>query len=255
MARAKTAKKMPIALQLYSIRQECKKDFKATLAAVAKMGYDGVEFAGYYDTPAADLRKTLDDLGLKAAGTHIGINALLGDELKKTVEFNKTIGNSFLIVPGLPEEWTKTAENWADTARLVEEVAVKLAPEGMWVGFHNHSAELADFNGRRAWDILYGSTKKVVMQMDTGNALYAGVEPLGFMKKYPGRQQSVHMKEYSVAKGWVPLGEGDVDWKGVVSFCKSAGDTRCFVVEFENEAYPVMETVKKCLDFLRKACK
>ncbi|MFB3893062.1 MAG: sugar phosphate isomerase/epimerase family protein [Phycisphaerae bacterium] len=251
MAKAKNARKIPIALQLYSIRHECKKDLKGTLAAVAKMGYDGVEFAGYYDTPAADLRKMLDDFGLKAAGTHIGINALLGDELKKTVEFNKAIGNSFLIVPGLPPERTKTAEDWAQTAALAEDLAVQLGPQGLWVGFHNHSAEMADFAGRRAWDILYGSTKKVVMQMDTGNALHAGVEPLAFMKKYPGRHQSVHMKEHSAAKGWVPLGEGDVDFQGVVSFCKSSGDTRWFVIEFENEAYPVMETVAKCLEFLR----
>ena len=109
-----SAKRIPIALQLYSVRNECKKDWPGTLAAVAKMGYEAVEFAGYYQTPARELRKMLDDLGLKAAGTHIGLEALLGDELARTIEFNRTIGNDFLIVPGLPKEQTESAQSWAE---------------------------------------------------------------------------------------------------------------------------------------------
>lgn len=245
-------KRIPVALQLYSVRQECKKDWPGTLAAVAKMGYEGVEFAGYYETPARELRKMLDDLGLKAAGTHIGLETLLGDELARTIEFNRIIGNDFLIVPGLPKEYTQTAEGWAQAGRLLEEIAQKAASLGMWVGTHNHSAEFADFAGRAAWDILYSSTQKIVMQMDMGNALKAGAKPLEFMKKYPHRQQSVHMKEYSAAQGWVRLGEGDVDWPAVLQFCQTEGDTRWYVVEFENDqAYPIMESVKICLDFLR----
>jgi len=246
-----TKKTIPVAIQLYSLRHDCKKDFPGTLKAVAKMGYDGVEFAGYWNTPAADLRKMLDDLGLKAAGTHIGIETLEGDQLQKTIDFNRTIGNDFLIVPGLPAERTVSAECWAKTAQQLEDLANKVAPLGMWVGCHCHKPEFADFGGRRAWDILYGSTKKVVMQMDTGNALFAGVEPLAFMKKYPGRQQSTHLKECSATKEWPLLGDGDINWDGVLAFCASAGDTRWYVIEFENEAYPALESVGKCLQFVR----
>ena len=251
MSSADASGKVPIALQLYSVRHQCKEDFAATLAAVAKMGYDGVEFAGYFDTPADDLRKMLDDLALKAAGTHIRLETLEGDELSRTVAFNKTIGNDFLVVPGLPAERRASADAWAETAALLEEIAAQVAAEGMWVGCHNHAAEFEDFGERKAWDILYGSTAKVVMQMDTGNALHAGVEPLAFMKKYPGRQQSVHLKEWSASKEWPIVGDGDVDWAGVFDFCESQGDTRWYVVEFENEDYPALESVEKCLSFLR----
>lgn len=251
MAAAVAKKKIPVAVQLYSLRQECKKDFAGTLRAVAKMGYDGVEFAGYWNTPAGDLRKRLDDLGLKAAGTHVKIESLEGDELARTIDFNRILGNDFLIVPGLPKERTASAEGWAEVARELEEIARKLAPLGLWVGCHNHAPEFKDFSGRRAWDILYGSTQKVVMQMDTGNALYAGVEPLAFMKKYPGRQQSVHLKEFSATKTWPLLGDGDVNWNGVFAFCESPGDTRWYVIEFENEAMPALESVGKCLEFVR----
>ncbi len=251
MPSAGPARKVPVALQLFSLRHQCRDDLAGTLSAVAEMGYDGVEFAGYYDTPAGELRRMLDDLGLRAAGTHIALAALEGDERKRTVEFNRVLGNPFLVLPGLPKERTASAEAWADTARMLDDIAEAVSGEGMWVGLHNHSAEFADFGGRKAWDIVFGSTSRVVMQMDTGNALHAGVEPLAFMRKYPGRQQSVHLKEHSAGAGWVRLGEGDVDWAGVFDFCESSGDTRWYVVEFENEAYPVLEAVEQCLQAVR----
>src|SRR5262249_55922025 len=95
-------KKIPFALQLYSVRNECAKDLDGTVAAVAKMGYKAVEFAGYYGRDAKSLRKLLDDVGLKCCGTHISLDTLLGDNFTKTVEFNHTLGNPFLIVPSLP---------------------------------------------------------------------------------------------------------------------------------------------------------
>src|SRR5579859_244504 len=91
-------KKIPIGLQLYSIREESKKDFPATVQKTAQMGFEGVEFAGYFGMSAKDLRKLLDDVGLKSFGTHLGIETLQGDEFKKTVDFNLTIGNKYLIV-------------------------------------------------------------------------------------------------------------------------------------------------------------
>src|SRR4051794_6490538 len=96
--------RIPIALQLYSVRDECAKDLPGVLKEVARMGYEGVEFAGYYGFDAPTLRKMLDDLGLKCAGTHIMLPTLQGDALAETIAFNKTLGNKFLIVPWMPEE-------------------------------------------------------------------------------------------------------------------------------------------------------
>src|SRR6185436_4602378 len=107
-------KKIPIGLQLYSVRQDCAKDLVGTIKAVAKMGYKGVEFAGYYGRDAKTLRQLLDDSGLKCCGTHIGLETLLGDNLAKTVEFNQTLGNPFLIVASLPGKYTKSRETWEE---------------------------------------------------------------------------------------------------------------------------------------------
>src|SRR5689334_3997464 len=125
-ASAENKKKIPIGLELYSLRNECKTDLPGMLAAVSKIGYQGVEFAGYHGRSAAELRKMLDDNGLIACGTHTPFETVKGDKLKETIEFNKTIGNKFVIVPWMNE--TQSREEWLDRAKLFNEVADRLKP-------------------------------------------------------------------------------------------------------------------------------
>lgn len=245
--------RIPIALQLYSVRDDCAKDLPGTLAAVAKMGYEGVEFAGYYGRSAAELRAMLDDLGLKAAGTHIGLETLLGDELAKTVEFNQAIGNKFLIVPGLAEQYRQSRAAWLRTAGIFNEIAAKLEPLGMQTGYHNHTIEFQPLDGENPWDTFFGNTvKAVVMQMDTGNAMHGGADPMPFMEKYPGRATTVHLKEYSTSYNTANIGEGDVPWADFFRVCETTGGTQWYIVEQENYALPPLECVRVCLENLRK---
>ena len=245
-----------IALQLYSVREDCAKDFPEVLKSVAKMGYEGVEFAGYYNTSATELKKMLDDLGLKVAGTHIKLETLLGDELKKTVEFNRIIGNKYLIVPSLPEERRNSKSAWSETAKLFSEIANNLKPEKMLVGYHNHSVEFKPMDGEMPWDIFYGNASPdVVMQFDTGNSMHGGVSAEGvvdFLKRYPGRAKTVHLKEYSSTNKKAIIGEGEMKWKEVLSVCQTIGGTEWYIIEQESYAYPPMECVKLCLDNLKK---
>ena len=115
--------RIPIALELYSVREDAAEDTTGTLEAVAKMGYEGVEFAGYYGHSAEDLRKVCDDLGLQVIGTHTGLDTLLGDQLPATIEYNQILGNKYLIVPGLPGERTSTTSAWLETAKIFDEIA------------------------------------------------------------------------------------------------------------------------------------
>src|SRR5438552_11266206 len=121
-------KQIPFALQLYSVRNECAKDLVGTVTAVAKMGYKAVEFAGYHNRDAKTLRKLLDEVGLKCCGTHLSLDTLLGDNLPKTIEFNQTLGNKFLIVASLPAKYTKTRQGWLEAADHFNEVADKAKP-------------------------------------------------------------------------------------------------------------------------------
>src|SRR5437016_13902478 len=129
--------RIPFGLQLYSVRNKGAKDLDGTVKAVAKMGYKAVEFAGYYGRDAKALRKLLDDAGLKCCGTHIALDTLLGDNLPKTVEFNHTLGNKFLIVPSLPGKYQKSRQTWQEAADVFSGLAEKVKPDGMKVGYHN----------------------------------------------------------------------------------------------------------------------
>ncbi|MEM2889586.1 MAG: sugar phosphate isomerase/epimerase [Candidatus Bathyarchaeia archaeon] len=251
--------KIPIALQLYSVRDDCARDLPGTLKAVADMGYDGVEFAGYYNRSAEELRRLVDDLGLKVAGTHIGLNTLQGEELKKTVEFNRVLGNKFLIVPWIAEELRSSKQAWLNTAKLFNGISEKVKREGMRVGYHNHHMEFIPIDGELPWDIFFGAVSPdVVMQLDTGNALHGKVgvdDVLAVVKRYPGRAVTVHLKEFSSSNPKAVIGEGEMKWKQFFRLCETVGGTEWYIVEQESYAYPPLECAKRCLENLKKMLK
>ena len=246
-------RRTPVGLQLYSVRKDCEKDLPGTIAAVAKMGYQGVEFAGYYGRTADQLAKLLKDNGLRCCGTHTAIDTLLGDNLQETIDFNKTIGNRYLIVPGLPEKYRNSHQAWLDTAKLFNDLADKVKPQGMLVGYHNHSVEFQAMDGELPWDTFYGNTAKdVVMQLDVGNACHGGVDPLPYLYKYPERAITVHVKEFSKTNNKALIGEGDINWRAFFALCRAVGGTEWYIVEHETEAYPPLKCVEMCLNNLRQ---
>lgn len=242
------AQKRPgIALQLYSIRQDCEKNLPGSLAAVAKMGYKGVEFAGYYGRTSQQLRKLLDDNGLKCVGTHIGLETMLGDKLRETIEFNQVLGNKHLICPSMPEERRKNRAGWLQCAKLFNEISDKVRPHGMKVGYHNHNFEFKPLDGEAPWDTFFGNTHKdVIMQFDTGNAVEGGGDALPFLKKYPGRATTVHMKEYSKNNPDALIGEGEMKWKELFQVCETLAGTEWYIIEQESGKFPPLECVAKC---------
>lgn len=244
--------RIPIGLQLYSVREDCARNLPETLRAVADMGYEGVEFAGYYDYSAEDLRKMLDDLGLRCCGTHTGLPTLLGDAFEATAEFNKTLGNRYLIVPSLPEDRRSSRKAWRETAALFDELAGKADRHGLRVGYHNHHIEFQPLDGEAPWGTFFSNTSPdVVMQLDTGNCMHGGGDPVEYLERYPGRAVTVHLKEYDAANDKAVIGEGAVPWQKVFSLCESAGGTEWYIVEQETYAHPPIECVRKCLENLK----
>jgi sugar phosphate isomerase/epimerase len=250
----------PIALQLYSVRHDLDRDIRATLNAVADMGYDGVEFAGAPKHSAKDLRELLDELGLACCGWHTPFDLLQDDKLDETVAFNKTLGNSYLIVPGIPEHLRRSRADWLDLAVFFNKLAGKLEPHDMATGYHNHFIEFQPLDGEPPWDTLFGNTKEnVIMQLDMGNALYGGGDVIAILKRYPGRAVTVHLKSYSREAGkndpmlgYRPLiGDDDVPWEGVFQVCETTGGTQWYIVEYESDAYPPLEAVERSLKNLK----
>lgn len=242
------AKKIPVGLELYSIREQCAKDLPGMLAAVSKIGYKGVEFAGYHGRTALQLRQMLDDNGLVACGTHTPYESVLGDKLKDTIEFNRIIGNKFLIVPWMEG---KSKQEWLDKAKLFNEIAEKVKAEGMFVGYHAHAHDFHKFEDKSAWDLFFGNTKReVIMQLDTSNCRDGGADPVVVLKKYPGRARSIHIKASSKNPEAV-IGEDDVNWKEVFAFCEGRGKTQWYVVEHETSKDP-LDAVKRNFEALKK---
>lgn len=246
------AKKIPIGLQLYSLRGDAPKNVPGILEQVAKMGYQGVEFAGYYGRSAAELRKMLDDNGLKCCGTHTGLDTILGDALKATIEFNAKLGNKYLIVPSLPGKNTSSEKALIDTAKLLTEQSEKAKEAGMVVGYHAHGGDFAKFGDKTHWDILFSNAgPNVCMQLDTGNCLGGGGDPIEVLKKFPGRSLTIHLKEHGGPRN-APVGEGQVKWKEVFAICETTGKTEWYIVEQEGYAGKPLDAVKACIDNLRK---
>ncbi len=242
-------RKIPIALQLYSVRGDCGKDFDAAMAEVAKMGYEGVEFAGYYkygDKPQ-DLRKKLDDLNLKVAATHIGTNSFRGDALKRTIDFHQAIGCRFLIVPG-DGDFTHPEKSKA-LAETFNQTAAALKPLNMACGYHNHTGEFKKLDGKTYFDLFAErTTKDVILQQDCGWTVAAGLDPVELMKRYPGRMRSTHFKPTVVDadKGnkKAILGEDSVDWVAVLAACRTVGGTEWITIE--QETYPDGKSPMEC---------
>ena len=252
LAATSSRRKIPVGLQLYSVRHACGKDLPAVLEAVGKMGYEGVEFAGYYGRTAEELRKLLDQNGLKCCGTHTRLDALTGEALGGTVEFNRTLGNKYLIVSGMPHSYSESVQTIKDTARVYNEVAGQIKEHGMRVGYHAHGGDFKKVDGRPAWDIFFQSTgPEVVMQLDIGNCIGGGGDPSATLRRFPGRSATVHLKEYGGPPEAV-IGEGEVDWKQVFEICETVGGTQWYIVEHERPGGDPLKDVARCLKNLRK---
>ncbi|MDP6358228.1 MAG: TIM barrel protein [Planctomycetota bacterium] len=229
--------RIPVALQLFSVRGECQNDVAATLKSIAEIGYVAAEPWGYRGEAVewmghgADvLRQMYDDAGLKCCGMHIATQALQGDSLSRTVELNKTLGNKFLIIAG-DKQRMETPEGVAELAGILNDTALKLEEEGMMAGYHAHPFDFVTHGGQTAWDLLFSSTSdEVVMQMDNGNCAGGGGDPVAIMKKFPGRVRSMHLKEFGGPEGAV-IGEGDMDWPETFRICEEDNETEWYVVE------------------------
>lgn len=244
-------KKIPLALGLYSVRDELKRDWKATLKAVSDMGYTGVEFYGPMSYPVDELKAVLDECSLRLVGWHIGYADINDD----TVKYNRALGNNRLVVPGLPAEFTCSADAWKETARKFCEAADYLRAEGFELGYHNHDTEYSELDGEIPWDIFAKGTEgKVFLQLDNGNAMKGGADTLEILRKYPGRCHTIHFKPYSLRDGYATMiGEDDVPWIETFDELDRQGVTDWYIIEYEcEEHYTQLGGVEACISALKK---
>jgi sugar phosphate isomerase/epimerase len=257
IASATSSTSIPVGLELYSVRDALKSDPEGTVRAVAQMGYQCVEFYGPYfewdHARAKQMRKLMDDLGIKCYSTHNNEEYFNAKNLTHARDLNLILGSKYIVMSSSDAQ--NGHESWQQVADELNAAADKLEPDGLKPGYHNHQAEWKVVDGKRPMDVLAANTKSSVMlQLDVGTCLEAGADPVAWIKANPGRIHSIHCKDWSRDPnvGYKTLfGEGVADWKGIFQAAESVGGVEYYLVEQEGSRFPELETVRRCLEAFR----
>src|SRR5690242_699695 len=247
-----------IGLELYTVRDALKKDFEGTLSRVAKIGYKEVEFAGYFadlknSNPAPKkTRELLTSLGLDAPATHIPYSAVMPENLPRVIEASEIIGHKYIVNPGIDEALRKTADGWKKAAEAFNRAGKETSRSGIQFAYHNHVIEFKPVDGQLPYDILLKECdpKLVKMEMDLGWAHEAGVDPIKYFEKYPGRFPLVHVKDFTSNRTMTEVGSGEIDWKAIFAKSEVAGIKHYYVEQ--DESKDPMQSIRKSYAYLEK---
>jgi sugar phosphate isomerase/epimerase len=229
-----------LGVQLWSVKDEIKQDFEGTLDKLAKLGFQGVEFAGEfgkYQADPAGLSAFMKKTGLQCAGAHMHVDKLDAANFKATTAFYKALGCNRLIIS--MDGRGGSREGSAELAKELSALSVKLGGQGMKLGYHNHEQEMLGDKGQTNWDVLAKNTPKdFILQQDVGWTTYAGKDPVDLVNKYPGRTVTTHYKAKFVkgASGTPIIGQDRTDWTGLTKAVRSVGGTEWIIIE--QEEYP-----------------
>lgn len=250
-------KKVPVGLELFSVREALTKDLMGTVTAVAKMGYEVVEFyAPYSDwTPAyaRDVRRLLDDLGIRCNSTHNNPQSFTAEGLPKAIELNQIIGSKNIIMASAGR--VDGIAGWRALGEQMTKVSETLKPLGMATGFHNHQTEWGGPVGQRPMDVLAANTpQEFTLQLDVGTVMEAGADPVAWIHANPGRIRSVHCKDWGgVDRDYrVLFGEGDSPWQKIFEAAESVGGIEYYLIEQEGSRFGEIETAERCLATWKK---
>jgi sugar phosphate isomerase/epimerase len=243
-----------LGLQLYTVRDLCAQDFLGTLNEVARIGYEGVEWAGMNGLTPEKVKAHADKLGLKSFGTHVSIEQWEQDYSAALAEV-RTLGCTLVTIPWLDKARRSTGEGWKEAGRVFSEMGRRLAGDGITLTYHNHSFEFEKFDGEYGLDILYKNSDPVALQaeVDTYWAKHGGVDPAGLIRSLSGRCPIVHLKDMEPGPGqaFAEVGQGILDWPGILAACKDAG-VKTAIVEQDETKGPALESVRISLENARK---
>ncbi|MCR2820924.1 sugar phosphate isomerase/epimerase family protein [Lederbergia panacisoli] len=244
------------ALQLYSVREAAEKDFLGTVRKVADMGYDAIQFAGYFNTPAHELKSVLDEKGITVAGSHIMFDAFKGVQLIETFKYNREIGNDLLIIPAIAPQYRDSEDAWKRTAEEFNKIGQACKEEGFTFAYHNHSFEFEKFGDSTGFDLLFGNSDPdlVKIELDCYWATFADLDPLNIINNYGDRVVSLHLKDMTVENGEkrsIEIGSGSLDIESLLNV-GTKNNVRWFIIEQEKFDGDPMESSKVNIENLKK---
>lgn len=220
----------PVGLQLYTVRDLMKADFEGTLAAVARVGYKEVEFAGYFGRTPGQVKEALKAAGLKAPSAHVPLPDK-NSEWSGTIETAGEIGLDYLVIPSVPKAQRTTLKDWQQLAKRFDELGEATRRHGIKFAYHNHEYEFALTEGQLPYDVLLEGTNKqlVDFEMDIFWIRRGGQDPLAYFKRWKGRFPLVHVKDMTLDGKMVDVGTGSIDWRSIYAARKEAGIRHWFV--------------------------
>lgn len=190
--------KFPVALQLYSVRDDMKADFKGTLKRVKELGYDGVEFAGLHGYSPKEVKEMCEEIGLVPISAHVAYKEMI--ENPNIFKEYKEIGCEFVAIPSTPTGYRPGEEGFAEFMESVKGIVEQAAKDGIKLCYHNHDFEFAKVDGEYGMDIFYKEIPNIMPQFDCCWIRVAGENPAQYIRKYAGREEILHLKDYVGSK-------------------------------------------------------
>ena len=267
---------LPVALQVYSVRDEMAKDFAGTLKKVGEMGYDGVEFAGLGSHSASEVRKMLDDAGLKGVSAHVPYEAMEAD-VDKVISDYKTLGCKYIAIPWLDLKRAPGGEDFESMIDPILQIGKAAKAAGLQLLYHNHDFEFRKIGDAYGLDVLYDSVPAEFLgtEIDTCWVKVSKLDPAAYVRKYKGRAPIVHLKDFVMgdnvtgnlyeligddntdtntgSKGFEfkPLGQGVQNIPEILEASLYAGAQWVVVEQDMSNDIPPLEAVKQSREYLK----
>jgi sugar phosphate isomerase/epimerase len=246
-------KNIPIAVQMYTLREESEKDFAGTLKRVAELGYDGVEFAGYGGLTAEEVKVLIDELGLRAAASHVPLEEL-ENNLYQVIEDQKILGSRYVVCPYLQPE-RRSVKDYKALIAFLDQAGETCQREGITLCYHNHDFELEHLsNGKTILETIFDKTNpdNVKTELDVYWLTKAGENPVEWINRYKNRTPLIHLKDMTTdgEQFFAELGTGGVEIEAVLHKGEENG-VEWWVVEQDLSSRTPFESIEISMNYLR----
>jgi len=239
----------PISIQLYTLRDQSEKDFRGVIEEVGRIGYAGVELAGLYGLSAADVRKLVEDNGMRVSSTHVQ-GRVDGDDIDRIADEAAATGAPFMVVPFLPPDRFTSADSVRKLAERISRAVEPTEARGMKLAYHNHNFEFVDVDGRTAYDVFVEALDpRVLLEVDIYWAQTGGADPAALVKELGPRVQLLHVKDgpCTTSDPMLAVGDGKVDVPGVLAANDSV---EWHIVELDRYDGDMWDAVRRSYDYL-----
>ncbi len=252
---------IPVGLQLYTVRRQMDKDFAGTLRKVASVGYTQVQFSGFHNQPVPQIKKLIDEIGLKTAAGHFAYD-LLKSNLSQVTDDAHTLGMDYVVLSSAPEFYRHSLDGYKRAVEFFNKTGEGCNKAGLHFGYHTHNMDFEKFGNVLAFDLMLQKTDPalVCFELDCFWVTRAGYDPVAYMNKYPGRFPVLHIKDErkhypptatgrTPPEAFAPVGKGIIDWKRIFKAAPKGG-LKHYYVEQDDTELPVFEAIKISYDYL-----